>query len=159
MIFDEVDVGIGGSVAEIVGKLLKELGNHEQRQVLVITHLPQVASLAVHHYKVSKTRKTIQTLSHIHLMDDKMRVDEIARMFRRRYSDYRHHSRACKRNVTDLNFVGAGRFSAFSIDIKRMLLNNKSFFTCNNFLSFFNFIITKFFHMTTLHTHDMIVML
>jgi DNA repair protein RecN (Recombination protein N) len=80
MIFDEVDVGIGGSVAEIVGKLLKELGNHDQRQVLVITHLPQVASLAIHHYKVSKTQENNQTLSHIHLMDDKMRVDEIARM-------------------------------------------------------------------------------
>jgi len=80
MIFDEVDVGIGGSVAEIVGKLLKELGNHDQRQVLVITHLPQVASLAIHHYKVSKIQENNQTLSHIHLMDDKMRVDEIARM-------------------------------------------------------------------------------
>ena len=80
MIFDEVDVGIGGSVAEIVGKLLKELGSHNQRQVLVITHLPQVASLAVHHYKVSKTQENNQTLSHIHLMDEKMRVDEIARM-------------------------------------------------------------------------------
>ena len=80
MIFDEVDVGIGGSVAEIVGKLLKELGSHDQRQVLVITHLPQVASLAVHHYKVSKTQENNQTLSHIHLMDEKMRVDEIARM-------------------------------------------------------------------------------
>ena len=80
MIFDEVDVGIGGSVAEIVGKLLKELGSHDQRQVLVITHLPQVASLAVHHYKVSKTQENNQTLSHIYLMDEKMRVDEIARM-------------------------------------------------------------------------------
>ena len=80
MIFDEVDVGIGGSVAEIVGKLLKELGSHDQRQVLVITHLPQVASLAVHHYKVSKTQENNQTLSHIHLMDEKMRIDEIARM-------------------------------------------------------------------------------
>jgi DNA repair protein RecN (Recombination protein N) len=80
MIFDEVDVGIGGSVAEIVGKLLKELGSHDQRQVLVITHLPQVASLAVHHYKVSKTQENNQTLSHIHLMDEKTRVDEIARM-------------------------------------------------------------------------------
>jgi len=75
-----VDVGIGGSVAEIVGKLLKELGNHDKRQVLVITHLPQVASLAIHHYKVSKTQENNQTLSHIYLMDDKMRVDEIARM-------------------------------------------------------------------------------
>lgn len=80
MIFDEVDVGIGGSVAEIVGKLLKELGSHDQRQVLVITHLPQVASLAIHHYRVSKTQENNQTLSHIHLMDEKMRVDEIARM-------------------------------------------------------------------------------
>lgn len=80
MIFDEVDVGIGGSIAEIVGKLLKELGNHDQRQVLVITHLPQVASLAVHHYKVSKTQENNQTLSHIYLINEKMRVDEIARM-------------------------------------------------------------------------------
>ena len=80
MIFDEVDVGIGGSVAEIVGKLLKELGSHDQRQVLVITHLPQVASLAIHHYRVSKTQENNQTLSHINLMDEKMRVDEIARM-------------------------------------------------------------------------------
>lgn len=80
MIFDEVDVGIGGSVAEIVGKLLKELGNHNQRQVLVITHLPQVASLALYHFKVHKTQENNQTLSHIQLMDEQMRIDEIARM-------------------------------------------------------------------------------
>ena len=46
----------------------------------MITHLAQVASLAIHHYKVSKTQENNQTLSHIHLMDDKMRIDEIARM-------------------------------------------------------------------------------
>ncbi len=78
MIFDEVDVGIGGGVAEIVGQLLKELG--ERRQVLVITHLPQVAALGSTHLQVSKSLVDGQTLSHIHVLDQESRVDEIARM-------------------------------------------------------------------------------
>ncbi len=85
MIFDEVDVGIGGGVAEIVGQLLKKLADDTnkkacQRQVLVITHLPQVASQGTHHLRVSKSLINNQTLSHIEILDETMRVEEIARM-------------------------------------------------------------------------------
>ncbi|MBM3350682.1 MAG: DNA repair protein RecN [Betaproteobacteria bacterium] len=78
MIFDEVDVGIGGGVAEVVGNLLAQLG--EQRQVLVITHLPQVAALGVHHLCVSKSQISGQTLSTIARLDKAERVEEVARM-------------------------------------------------------------------------------
>lgn len=78
MIFDEVDVGIGGGVAEVVGQLLKQLG--AERQVLVITHLPQVASQAAHHLQVSKTQSNGATLSHIQALSIAERVEEIARM-------------------------------------------------------------------------------
>ncbi len=86
MIFDEVDVGIGGGVAEVVGQLLKQLGesqadkNSSQRQVLVITHLPQVAALGKHHLRVSKSLVNEQTLSTIAVLDDEARVQEVARM-------------------------------------------------------------------------------
>ena len=78
MIFDEVDVGIGGGVAEVVGNLLKQLG--VERQVLVITHLPQVAALGQHHLRVSKSLVDGQTLSNITQLDDAQRIEEIARM-------------------------------------------------------------------------------
>ena len=78
MIFDEVDVGIGGGVAEVVGQLLKQLGN--ERQVLVITHLPQVAAQAAQHLQVSKTQANGATLSHIQALSQTERVEEIARM-------------------------------------------------------------------------------
>jgi DNA repair protein RecN (Recombination protein N) len=78
MIFDEVDVGIGGGVAEIVGQLLQRLG--ETRQVLVITHLPQVAAQGAHHLRVSKTTQGGQTVSHIETLDAHQRVEEVARM-------------------------------------------------------------------------------
>lgn len=78
MIFDEVDVGIGGGVAEIVGQMLKTLG--QERQVLVITHLPQVAALGAHHLRVSKSQQDGKTLSHIRLLSQEERVEEIARM-------------------------------------------------------------------------------
>jgi len=78
MIFDEVDVGIGGGVAEVVGNLLKQLGY--SRQVLVITHLPQVAALGRHHLQVSKALVNEQTLSTIKPLDDVQRIEEIARM-------------------------------------------------------------------------------
>lgn len=78
MIFDEVDVGIGGGVAEIVGQLLKELGI--KRQVLVITHLPQVAAQGAEHLRVSKSVSAGQTLSKIEVLDEAERVDEVARM-------------------------------------------------------------------------------
>jgi DNA repair protein RecN (Recombination protein N) len=78
MIFDEVDVGIGGGVAEVVGQLLKQLGS--ERQVLVITHLPQVAAQAAQHLQVSKSQSNGATLSHIQALDKTERIEEIARM-------------------------------------------------------------------------------
>mgnify|MGYP000169632845 CR=1 FL=1 len=78
MIFDEVDVGIGGGVAEVVGNLLRQLG--AERQVLVITHLPQVAALGQHHLRVSKSLVDQQTLSKIEPLDNPLRIEEIARM-------------------------------------------------------------------------------
>ncbi len=78
MIFDEVDVGIGGGVAEVVGQLLKALG--ASRQVLVITHLPQVAAQGTHHFRVSKSHLDGQTLSRIEALTPEARVEEIARM-------------------------------------------------------------------------------
>ncbi len=78
MIFDEVDVGIGGGVAEIVGQLLKRLGL--KRQVLVITHLPQVAAQGAQHLRVSKTQVAGNTLSQIEPLDPADRVEEVARM-------------------------------------------------------------------------------
>ena len=78
LIFDEVDVGIGGGVAEVVGQLLKQLG--AERQVLVITHLPQVAAQAAQHLQVSKSQANGATLSHIQVLSKPERVEEIARM-------------------------------------------------------------------------------
>ncbi|MDF3035751.1 MAG: recN, partial [Paucimonas sp.] len=78
MIFDEVDTGIGGGVAEVVGRLLKRLG--QDRQVLCVTHLPQVASQANQHFQVSKRSDAGKTLSSIHLLNAGERVEEIARM-------------------------------------------------------------------------------
>ena len=78
MIFDEVDVGIGGGVAEVVGQLLKQLG--VGRQVLVITHLPQVASQGAQHLNVKKIQRDNVTLSEIEPLDQHARVEEIARM-------------------------------------------------------------------------------
>jgi DNA repair protein RecN (Recombination protein N) len=78
MIFDEVDVGIGGGVAEVVGQLLKALG--ATRQVLVITHLPQVAAQGQHHLRVSKSSAGGSTLSRIEPLDAIERIEEIARM-------------------------------------------------------------------------------
>jgi len=79
LIFDEVDSGIGGGVAEVVGRLLKRLG--QQRQVLCVTHLPQVASQAGAHFQVSKrTLESGKTASRIDVLDAKARVEEVARM-------------------------------------------------------------------------------
>jgi DNA repair protein RecN (Recombination protein N) len=86
MIFDEVDVGIGGGVAEVVGQLLKQLGRSRgdkdisQRQVLVITHLPQVAALGSHHLRVSKSLVNEKTLSTIAVLNEEERIQEVARM-------------------------------------------------------------------------------
>ncbi|WP_313704961.1 DNA repair protein RecN [Massilia sp.] len=79
LIFDEVDSGIGGGVAEVVGRLLKRLG--QQRQVLCVTHLPQVASQANQHFQVAKgTTGEGRTVSRIEVLNNRARVEEVARM-------------------------------------------------------------------------------
>lgn len=78
MIFDEVDAGIGGGVAEIVGRYLRSLG--AQRQVLCVTHLPQVASQAHQHFRVLKQTRGQSTAVHIDRLDKKSRIEELARM-------------------------------------------------------------------------------
>lgn len=78
LIFDEVDTGIGGSVAEIVGRMLKRLGC--DCQVLCVTHLPQVAAAADHQWQVSKAAEGGVTLSQVVVLDAGQRIDEIARM-------------------------------------------------------------------------------
>ncbi|OUM01791.1 DNA repair protein RecN [Variovorax sp. JS1663] len=84
LIFDEVDAGVGGAVAETVGRLMKQLGR--DRQVLAVTHLPQVAACANHHLLVAKhqtsakVRAGVRTESSVSVLDEDTRVREIARM-------------------------------------------------------------------------------
>lgn len=78
LIFDEVDVGIGGGTAERVGRLLNQLGQHSQ--VLCVTHQPQVAAQAQNHLQVSKIAGDEQTFTNIRPLDNKQRTEEIARM-------------------------------------------------------------------------------
>ncbi len=78
LIFDEVDSGIGGRVAEIVGALLKQLG--QRHQVMCVTHLPQVAAMADAQWQVSKSTRDGMTLSTISVLKQAERIEEIARM-------------------------------------------------------------------------------
>ncbi len=78
LIFDEADAGIGGAVASVVGKLMRQLG--QDRQVFCVTHLPQVAALANQQYRVSKATSGKATLSRVDILSKTERVDEIARM-------------------------------------------------------------------------------
>jgi DNA repair protein RecN (Recombination protein N) len=78
LIFDEVDSGVGGAVAETVGRLMHQLG--VDRQVLAVTHLPQVAACADHHLVVAKHLQDKQTLSTVNAVQGVQRVTEIARM-------------------------------------------------------------------------------
>ena len=78
LLFDEVDVGIGGATAMKVGQRLRELG--ERLQVFCVTHQPQVASCAHQHFQVSKYSEHQQTFSSVLQLDKQGRIDEIARM-------------------------------------------------------------------------------
>ena len=78
LIFDEVDAGIGGAVAETVGKLLHQLG--QSHQILCVTHLPQVAAQGNHHLKVSKSQNSEKTVSQVQILGRAERVEEVARM-------------------------------------------------------------------------------
>ncbi|TVR02225.1 MAG: DNA repair protein RecN [Deltaproteobacteria bacterium] len=77
-VFDEIDTGLGGAVAEVVGRMLASLA--DGRQVLCITHLPQIASFADQHFQVSKHVDGDRTTSRIVLLSDEAREEEIARM-------------------------------------------------------------------------------
>ena len=79
IIFDEIDTGVSGSIAEKMARIMKEMGDHE-RQVISITHLPQIAALGSHHYKVYKEETEDATLSHIIPLNDEQRIEEIACM-------------------------------------------------------------------------------
>ncbi len=85
LIFDEIDSGVGGSVADTVGRLMQRLGM--DRQVLAVTHLAQVAACAHHHLLVSKSLQGGQTTSDIRSVDDEARVQEVARMLGGTVSD------------------------------------------------------------------------
>lgn len=78
LIFDEVDTGVGGAVAEMIGRHLQNLSIG--RQVFCVTHLPQVASFGHHHFVVAKTKGETSTTTTIRQLNDKGRIDEIARM-------------------------------------------------------------------------------
>jgi DNA repair protein RecN (Recombination protein N) len=78
VIFDEVDAGIGGGVAEVVGQKLKALGLHHQ--VICITHLPQIARFGDAHFKISKQVDGGRTITRIAPLDQAARLEEIARM-------------------------------------------------------------------------------
>lgn len=79
IIFDEIDTGVSGSIAEKMARIMKEMGDQD-RQVISITHLPQIAALGSHHYKVYKEDTSDTTLSHIIPLNDEQRVEEIAHM-------------------------------------------------------------------------------
>jgi len=78
LIFDEVDAGIGGAIAEVVGKKLKSLSS--KNQVLCVTHLAQIARFADHHYQVFKRLEKGRTVTRIRELGKEDRVEELARM-------------------------------------------------------------------------------
>jgi DNA repair protein RecN (Recombination protein N) len=78
LVFDEADSGVGGAVAELIGRLMRRLG--EVRQVLCVTHLPQVAARAHQHFEVIKRTADGRPLTSVHALDEDARIEEIARM-------------------------------------------------------------------------------
>ena len=78
LVFDEIDIGIGGRAAEAVGHKLKTLGRGQQ--VLCVTHLPQIAAFADQHFAVEKREEDGRTKTHIRVLDDRARTHEVARM-------------------------------------------------------------------------------
>jgi DNA repair protein RecN (Recombination protein N) len=78
LLFDEVDIGVGGAIAAVIGAKLKQLAQH--RQVLVITHSPQLAAFGHQHLRASKQVLAGQTVSRLESLDGAARVEELARM-------------------------------------------------------------------------------
>ncbi len=79
IIFDEIDTGVSGKIAEKMADIMAEMGNRE-RQVISITHLPQIAAMGAHHYKVLKEETDEGTRSHMRELTQEQRIDEIAQM-------------------------------------------------------------------------------
>lgn len=79
IIFDEIDTGVSGKIAEKMAEIMREMGQQE-RQVISITHLPQIAALGTHHYKVSKEESTKGTISRMEELSPEERITEIAQM-------------------------------------------------------------------------------
>lgn len=79
IIFDEIDTGVSGKIAEKMADMMREMGQAE-RQVISITHLPQIAAMGSHHYRVSKEETAQGTTSSMHLLSDEERIREIAQM-------------------------------------------------------------------------------
>jgi DNA repair protein RecN (Recombination protein N) len=78
LVFDEVDAGIGGAVAEVVGRRLREIA--QRHQVLCVTHLPQVASQGRNHYRIMKLTDGKSSRTQVRLLDGDQRIDELSRM-------------------------------------------------------------------------------
>ena len=79
IIFDEIDTGVSGKIAEQMAQIMHEMGQ-QNRQVISITHLPQIAAQGAHHYKVYKEETTNGTASHMQKLSQEERVTEIAQM-------------------------------------------------------------------------------
>ena len=79
IIFDEIDTGVSGKIAEKMAEMMREMGQ-AHRQVISITHLPQIASMGDHHYRVSKKETPQGTTSNMHLLTTDERIHEIAQM-------------------------------------------------------------------------------
>ena len=79
IIFDEIDTGVSGRVAEKMAQIMKEMGDNH-RQVLSITHLPQITAIGATHYKVSKEETAQGTISHMQMLTEQERIEEIAQM-------------------------------------------------------------------------------
>ncbi len=78
LIFDEIDAGVSGKIAQKVGNTLKELSKYHQ--IITITHLPQIASLADSHYSIEKISKKDRVISSIKKLDEKEQVNEVAKL-------------------------------------------------------------------------------
>ena len=78
IVFDEIDTGISGKTADIVGNKLKKIA--DKRQLLVITHLPQIAAKANSHYLIEKQSNDTMTVSNVYKLDNKEKVMEVARL-------------------------------------------------------------------------------
>jgi DNA repair protein RecN (Recombination protein N) len=80
LVFDEIDANVGGRLGDVLGQKLAALG--QTHQVICVTHLPQVASYARHHWTIRKSRRGNRTVTHIHLLEDAERLEELASMLR-----------------------------------------------------------------------------